>query len=135
MPPPQLASLPQPPFGSSPLVRPSGNPGAAANGSAMVQAAVDMLEKALAEIPVAHPLHKEVLSTISKLTKHNPPQAQSPGIGLQALKQLLAQKMQNSPLAALQAGQAGGAAPGGAAPGGAAPPMPTPAPTPTPPMG
>jgi hypothetical protein len=91
-----------------------------------------MLEKALSNIPVQHPLHKEVLSTISKLSKHAPPAAASPGIGLQALKQLLAAKMQGSPLAGLQAGA-------GAA-GGGAPPMPPAGgppqmPSPSPPMG
>lgn len=82
----------------------------------MVQEAVNMLEKALSNIPIQHPLHKEVLSTISRLSKHAPPQAASPGINLQALKQMLAQKMQQSPLAGLQAG-----AP---APSGGPPPMP-----------
>src|SRR6266568_6894055 len=104
---PSLSSIQQPPFGSSPLARPSGNPGEAANGAAMVQEAVNMLEKALANIPVQHPLHKEVLSTISKLSKHAPPQAASPGVNLQALKQMLAARMQQSPLAGLQAGAAG----------------------------
>jgi hypothetical protein len=94
-----------------------------------VQEAVDMLEKALPGIPPTHPLHKVVLTSISSLSKHAPPQSASPGVGLQALKQLLAAKMQGSPLAPLMAGQ-GGAAP--AAPGGGAPAMPTPAPVPTP---
>jgi len=90
-----------------------------------------MLEKALSNIPVQHPLHKEVLSSISRLSKHAPPQAASPGINLQALKQLLAAKMQGSPLNSLQAG-AGGGAPGGApsmpAAGAMPPQMPSPSP-------
>jgi len=97
----------------------------------MVQEAVNMLEKALSNIPVQHPLHKEVLSSISRLSKHAPPQAASPGINLQALKQLLAAKMQGSPLNSLQAG-AGGGAPGGApsmpAAGAMPPQMPSPSP-------
>lgn len=128
---PPLSSIAQPPFGSSPLARPSGNPGEAANGAAMVQEAVNMLEKALSNIPAQHPLHKAVLTAISNLSKHAPPQAASPGINLQALKQLLAQKMQQSPLAGLQAG-AGGAAPGGAPPVPGAGPMPPQMPTPSP---
>ncbi len=127
---PSLSSIQQPPFGSSPLARPSGNPGAAANGAAMVQEAVNMLEKALSNIPVQHPLHKEVLATISKLSKHAPPQAASPGVNLQALKQMLASRMQQSPLAALQAGQPAPAGAGGAPPmppaGGMPPQMPSP---------
>ena len=96
----------------------------------MVHEAVDMLEKALAGLPVAHPLHKIVLSSISNLSKNAPAQAASPGVGLQAIKQLLAQKMQGSPMAALMPGGAGAAPGGGAAPpmlgaGGAAPPPPT----------
>lgn len=91
-----------------------------------------MLEKALPGIPAGHPLHKEVLSSISRLTKHAPPQAASPGIGQQALMQMAQQAMQNSPLQALLAGQQGG---GGAA-GGGTPPMPmrppTQIPTPSP---
>lgn len=118
--PPQLSSIQQPPFGSTPMARPSGNAGAAANGASMVNTAVDMLEKALAEIPVGHPLHKAVLTSISNLSKHAPPQAASPGVDLQGLQQLLASRMQQSPLASLMAGARPGAAPGGA-PGGAPP--------------
>lgn len=129
--PPQLASLPQPAFGSSPMMRPSGNPGNAANGAAMVREAVDMLEKALSDIPPDHPLHKMVLDSIGKLSKAAPLQAASPGVGLTALKQQLAQAQQQSPLAALLAGARGGGAQPGA-PGGGAPPT---IPMPTPPGG
>lgn len=111
MPPPDIASLgPQPGLGSSPMTRPSAMLGNAANGVAMVGQAVDMLEKALPEIPPQHPLHKKVLSAISSLSKEAPPAAQSPGVGLQALKQLLAAKTQGNPLAALLGGRGGGAA-------------------------
>ena len=127
MAPPLLSSIPQPPFGSTPLARPSGNPGEAADGSSMVQEAVDLLEKALPKLPVGHPIHKAVTSAISSLSKHAPPQSASPGIGMQGLKQLLAQKMRGSPLAALMGGGAAGAA--GAAPGGP-PQMPQAAPMP-----
>jgi hypothetical protein len=121
--PPQLMELMggRPPFGSSPLTRPSANLGNAANGAAMVGQAVDMLEKALPEIPPQHPLHKVVLSSISNLSKHAPPQAQSPGVGLQALKQMLAQGQQQSPLGPLLAGAMGGGA-GGGMPGVMPPP-------------
>lgn len=117
--PPLPASLPQPPFGSSPMTRPSGNPGEAANGAAMVQEAVNMLEKALALLPPGDPLHKVTLKSISDLSKHAPPAAASPGVGLMALKQMLAQQMKGSPLAPMQAGA--GAAPGA---GAGAPPTP-----------
>ena len=130
--PPLVSSIPQPPFGSSPMARPSGNPGAAANGVAMVHQAVDMLEKALADLPVGHPIHKAVLTAISNLSKNAPPQAASPGIGRQALIQMAGQAQQQSPLAALMAGMhgGGGGAPGGAPPAGAGGPPPSPAPSP-----
>lgn len=115
------------------MMRPSGNPGSAANGAAIVGQAVDMLEKALPDIPPQHPLHKEVLKSISTLSKYAPPQAQSPGAGRQALMQMAQQAQQQSPLAALLAGMhgaapgaggAGGApAPGAGAPGPVPPPM------------
>ena len=127
--PPSISSIPRPPFGSSPIARPSGNPGAAASGVAKVGEAVDLLEKALSEIPPAHPGHEVVLKTISNLNKHFPPQARAPGTGVTELKQLLASKMQQSPLAGLLAGRGG--APGGApmgagmpGMGGGMPPMP-----------
>jgi hypothetical protein len=117
MPPPMLppaAALgPKPPFGSTPMARPSASLGNAANGAAMVGQAVDMLEKALPEIPPQHPLHKKVLNAISTLSKEAPPQAQSPGVGLSALKQMLAGAEQQSPLAALLAKAGGGAGAGG----------------------
>lgn len=127
--PPQLGQ--KPPFGSSPMMRPSANLGNAANGAAMVGQAVDMLEKALPEIPPQHPLHKKVLNAISSLSKDAPPQSQSPGVGLSALKQMLAGAEQQSPLAALLKGAGGGGGmsgvmpPGGAGPpgGGGAPPL------------
>jgi hypothetical protein len=121
MPPPPVGMLgPQPPFGSAPITRPSASLGSAANGSAMVGQAVNMLEKALSDIPPQHPLHKEVLRAISNLTKVAPPQAQSPGVGLEAMKQMLAGAQQQSPLAALLAGRGGG---GGGMPGVMPPPM------------
>lgn len=108
------------------MARPSGNPGEEANGVAMVQEAVDILEKALPMLPVGHPIHKAATGAISSLSKHAPPQAGSPGVGLQALKQLLASKMQQSPMAALLAAKGGAGAEGGAPPGmpGMPPPMP-----------
>jgi hypothetical protein len=92
----------------------------------MVHEAVDMLEKALPNLPPADPIHKAVLHAIGQLSKLAPPQAASPGVGRQALQQLLQQKMSQSPIAALMAGRAGGGAPGGApgAAGLAPPPSP-----------
>ena len=106
-------------------MRPSASLGSAANGSAMVGQAVNMLEKALADIPPQHPLHKEVLKAISSLTKAAPPAAQSPGVGLEAMKQMLAGAQQQSPLAALLAGRGGGGGMPGVMPPGppGAPPM------------
>ncbi len=113
------------------MARPSGNPGEAANSTAMVQEAVDMLEKALPGLPAGHPIHKAVVSAISALSKHAPPQAASPGVGLQGLKQMLMEKMKASPMAAMMGGGAGGAG----APGGAPPMPPTPSPMMPPGMG
>jgi hypothetical protein len=123
MAPPLLSSIPQPPFGSSPLARPSGNPGQSANGTSLVQEAVDLLEKALPDLPVGHPIHKSVTSAIAQLSKHAPPQGASPGLGLQSLKQALMEKMKSSPMAALlaargQPGPDGGGGMGMPSPGG-----------------
>src|SRR5215472_17180644 len=126
MPPPELAALgPRPPFGSSPMMRPSANLGAAANASALVQKAVDLLEKALTDTPPQHPLHKTLLDAIGKLSKAAPPQAASPGVGLTAMNEILAQAKRQSPIASLLAGAAGGGA-GGPPPMGGPPPIPTP---------
>jgi hypothetical protein len=122
MPPPNLSSLGAPPFGSTPMTRPSGNMGEAANAAAMVQEAVDMLEKALQGVPPQHPLHKTLLDSISKLSKAAPPQSASPGVGLTALKAMLADRQRQAPMAPLMGGGAGG-------------PPPPPSPTGTPPGG
>lgn len=114
------------------MSRPSGNPGEAANASSMVQEAVDMLEKALPGLPVGHPIHKAVTGAIASLSKHAPPQTQSPGVNLTALKQMLAQKLRGSPGMSLLAGMGGGAAGGGAPGAPGAPPMPMPGAIPMP---
>ena len=127
MAPPLLSAIGQPPFGSSPIARPSGNPGQAADSVGMVQKAVDMLEQALPGLPAGHPIHKAVTSAISSLSKHAPPDAGSPGVGRTALMQLLQRAQQQSPMAALLAGRGGaGGMPGagGPMPGGAMPPVP-----------
>ena len=122
--PPLVSSIPQPPFGSTPMARPSGNPGLAANGTALVHQAVDMLEKALPDLPVGHPIHKAVLHAIGNLSKNAPPAAASPGVGRQALMQMAAQSQTKSPLDSLMAGMkgAGGPPPGSPAPMASAPP-------------
>lgn len=124
------------------MARPSGNPGEAAQATAQVQEAVDLLEKALPGLPVGHPIHKAVTSAISSLSKHAPPGSASPGLGLQAMKQALMDKMKSSPMAALLAakgapgadgGMGGGA--GGAGGGGMGMPMSNPPPSPGAQMG
>jgi hypothetical protein len=118
------------------MARPSGNPGDAAEGASIAHKAVDLLEQALTKVPAAHPGHKSIMSAISSLNKSFPPEAASPGVGKQALIQLLAQMQKGSPMAALGGGAGAGA--GAGAPGGA-PPMPMPSPEgggapPAPPM-
>jgi hypothetical protein len=139
--PPMLSAIGRPPpFGSTPMARPSANMGEAANAAAIVGQAVDLLEKALQGIPPQHPLHKTVLNCISRLSKDAPPASQSPGVGQNLLQQLAQEKMRASPtnpLLAALGGAGGGAGAGGpgAAAGGGPPGMPSVGMPPMPPPG
>lgn len=110
-----------------PVTTPQPNAGAAAAAMQDVQNAVRMLEQALPKIPMGTPLHTEILSATTKLSKHMQPGEGHQGLELQSLLQMARQASQQSPMAALsrmmpQPNQA--PAMPAAGPGGGAPPMP-----------
>jgi hypothetical protein len=107
----------------------SGNPGLAAKALAQVGEAIRILTLALPNVPPGTPVHKDVLDTIQKLSKHVPAGDQTHGVQMTALADLQRNAQQNQMLQLAMrqgaqpgaAGGAGGAAPGGV-PGAGAPP-------------
>lgn len=96
----------------------SGNPGLAAKALAQVGEAIRILTLALPNVPPGTPVHKDVLDTISKLSKHVPAGDQTHGVQMTALQDLQRNASQN---AMLQQVMRAGGQPSGGAPGGAAP--------------
>ena len=118
------------PPGSPPVVGAGGatmstqNRGLQAAAIAQLTHAIRIMEKALPMLGVETEMGKDVMSSLSKLSKHIAPGGGSPGVEQSALQQMMMQHKQDQPM--LQALRAQGQGqPGGG--GGAPPPMPPPA--------
>lgn len=115
----------QPQLGpTGPASPPTPNPGIMANSLSMVGNAVQMLQKALQDIPIGSEEQKAVIDSIQKLSKIAPPSAQVPGVQANNLRGLEQEATEGAMLSALlrnmQAqGQRPGASPSPAAPPGA----------------
>ncbi len=80
---------------------PQGNPGNTAAAMTDVRNAVQMLEKALPNIPMGTPLHEEIMKATSGLVKKLSQGDENQALQLQSLVQLMRQKSQQQPMAAL----------------------------------
>lgn len=81
-----------------------------------------MLQEAFSGLDPASDAGKDVLKAIQSLSKSAPPRKASPGVGMEALRGLLAKAQQNQSLGAVMGMGGGGAGgPPQPPPGGAAP--------------
>ena len=106
-------------------VSPQGNPGLAVKAMADVRNAVQMLESAIAHLPMGSELHVEVLNSIKSLTKHlSAGGEQNKGLDLMSLLQMARGASQAQPMQTLNRAFPGNPnAPPALAPPGGAPPM------------
>jgi hypothetical protein len=118
-----------PPMGSSPISVPGGSPGANADALSSVGEALNMLNKALPNLPIGSDVYKAISSAISGISKYAPPSGAPAGVQQSQLRGLIANAGRNAMLQQVMGslGGAGGAAQqqgagaGGAAPGPALP--------------
>jgi hypothetical protein len=61
-------AAPRPNLG--PVSQPQGNPGNAASAMVDVKNALNLLQRALPNIPMGSPIHADILKTVSTLSKH-----------------------------------------------------------------
>ncbi len=112
------------------MSQPSPNPGQEAASLAKVRQAIAILQEAFNGTDPTGELGSAIIDSIKKLGSKAPPMQGAPGVGMEALRNLMTQARQQAPLQALMRSQAGGGAPGGGAAPGAAPMPPSPSPTP-----
>jgi hypothetical protein len=109
----------QPPFGGAGgASMPTPNKGAEANGTALIQVAIKVLEKVIPMVGVTSEIGKDVIKSLNTLAKIAPPGSGSPGVEQNAMQNLMLQQKQDNPMlqqmAKPQAGPPPGAPPGGA---------------------
>lgn len=102
------------PTGLSPMAQPSPNLGTEAVGISKVRQAISILQEAFGDTDPTSDLGQDILDTIKKLSRSAPPMQGAPGIGREALLNLVAQARQSAPLQAVMRSMAQGGAPGGA---------------------
>lgn len=81
--------------------KPQANQGNAAAALIDVRNAVQMLEKALPNIPMGTPLHSDILQVTVKLSKHLKPEEASSGLQIQSLLQQARQTSKSAPMQAM----------------------------------
>lgn len=108
--PPALTGSPNP--GSMPLNQKSGNPGQAANATAQIREALQLLQHALTSVPVGTEAYESVLKCISTLSKNFPAAEASPGIQKTASLANAQQTQQQQPMVNLMRAMAGQGASG-----------------------
>lgn len=89
-----------------------------------VKAAIEMIQKALPDLPVGSEVHRDALNAVNRLSRHMPQGTPTAGVQQTMLQDMLRQTVRNAMLQRMMA-QRGGAA-GGGAPN--APPPSTPLP-------
>ena len=96
----------QPPIGPTPATSPVPNKGMEAAGLAQLSGVVRQLEKLVPLLGAGSEVGKDVLKSLTMLTKHIPPGAVSPGLEQSAMSNTMTQMRQNAPLiASLRAAQ------------------------------
>lgn len=110
---PAPAGIPgQPQSGSSPVTGPVPNRGAEAGGLAKLGQVVRLLENLAPSLGAASEAGRDVYKAIQTLAKHVPPGSMSQGIENNALEEMKRKQQQMAPMiAAMRAGQSGGAPP------------------------
>ena len=113
-------------MGSSPISVPGGSPGANADAMSSVGEALNMLNKALPNLPVGSDIWKAISQAITSISKLSPPSGQTPGVQQTALRNLMQNASRNAMLQQVMGSMgAGGASSqpgaGAAAAGGPAP--------------
>ena len=105
------------------MSQPSPNPGQEAASIAKVRQAIAILQDAFGGMDPSGELGQATLDAIKKLGTKAPPMQGAPGVGQEALRNLMMQARQSAPLQSLMRSQAGApsGAPGGLPGGGAAP--------------
>lgn len=116
--PPSLTGTP--PMGASPVAAPSASPGTSAGALATVREAIDLLNKALPQLPANSEPWKAVSDAIRNIGKYVPASAQVPGVQKTELMNLMQNAGKNAMLNQVMGSMGGG--PAGMGAGGAAPP-------------
>lgn len=86
---------------ADPASPPTGNPGLVADAMSKVREAIRLLEMSLPNLPTGSDPHKDVLDSISKLSKSVPPTEAIPGVQTSQLAGLQREAQQQAPLQAL----------------------------------
>lgn len=89
------------PAGLGAATKPQSNQGNAAAALIDVRNAVQMLEKALPNIPMGSPLHTDLLNVTIKLSKHLKPEEASSGLQIQSLLQQARETSKAAPMQAM----------------------------------
>ena len=84
-----------------PVSQPQGNPGNVASAMLDVKNALNMLQRALPNIPMGSPLHADILKTVTNLTKHAQDAGGDPSLQMQSLMSMMRSMGQNPMQAAL----------------------------------
>ena len=110
---------------------PSPNPGQEAASIAKVRQAIDILQQAFGGTNPTGELGKAILDSIKKLGGAAPPMQGAPGVGQEALRNLLMQARQSSPMQSVMRMAASGGGAGAPAAGGTPGGMPAMSPSPS----
>lgn len=103
MPPPGLAQMPgqRPPMpsapGPTPGTMPTPNQGQHVAGLAMIGVIVKLMERAIPLLGAGSEAGRDLVKSLSNLSRHVPPGALSPGIENTAIERLALQQRQNAP--------------------------------------
>lgn len=101
---------------------PTGSPGRNASGLSKLREAINALEKLLPQFPAGSPAHKEILKSITGLSKHAPASAENASVQQETLRGLQQDQGRNAMMDQVMRSLGGVGAGGGGA--GAAPPAP-----------
>lgn len=100
-PPGTPAPLKGAPAGLGAAAKPQANQGNAAAALIDVRNAVELLQKALPNIPMGSSLHTDILTITTKLSKHLKPEEASSGLQIQSLLQKARETSKGAPMQAM----------------------------------
>jgi hypothetical protein len=109
-----------PPGATGPAMAPGGQAGATQDGMAKVRQALEILQKALPDIPMGSDVHTATMKAITELVKHVHPMNDDPQAKAQQAAQMARQSMTQPNEAMLAKLMPGAAGAGGGAPAMAA---------------